>query len=126
MSYKDFLINNDGKLLNLIEEDAMVFKYFIYSFKYDHRYFKFFITIGIMLFLNSTLSIIFILIFQLQVLYIISQEKIEKKQLELKNEHDDYISFITESLNNFKLLKFSIKRLIGVTTSLAKSEIFMI
>ena len=78
MSYKDFLINNDGKLLNLIEEDAMVFKYFIYSFKYDHRYFNFFITIGIMLFLNSTLSIIFILIFQLQVLYIISQEKIEK------------------------------------------------
>ena len=78
MSYKDFLINNDGKLLNLIEEDAMVFKYFIYSFKYDHRYFNFFITIGIMLFLNSTLSIIFILIFPITSFIYYFTGKIEK------------------------------------------------
>ncbi|NSU96646.1 ABC transporter ATP-binding protein, partial [Enterococcus faecalis] len=31
MSYKDFLINNDGKLLNIIEEDAMVFSNILYT-----------------------------------------------------------------------------------------------
>ncbi|HAP4267780.1 TPA: ABC transporter ATP-binding protein, partial [Enterococcus faecalis] len=64
MSYKDFLINNDGKLLNLIEEDAMVFSNILSTLlSMIIDILSFFITIGIMLFLNSTLSIIFILIF---------------------------------------------------------------
>ncbi|MGC3150576.1 ABC transporter ATP-binding protein, partial [Enterococcus faecalis] len=60
-TYKDFLINNDGKLLNLIEEDAMVFSNILSTlFSMIIDILSFFITIGIMLFLNSTLSIIFI------------------------------------------------------------------
>lgn len=107
MSYKDFLINNDGKLLNLIEEDAMVFSNILSTLlSMIIDILSFFITIGIMLFLNSTLSIIFILIFPItSFIYYFTGKKLRKKQLELKNEHDDYISFITESLNNFKLLK---------------------
>lgn len=107
LSYKDFLINNDGKLLNLIEEDAMVFSNILSTLlSMIIDILSFFITIGIMLFLNPTLSVIFILIFPITgFIYYFTGKKLRKKQLELKNEHDEYISFITESLNNFKLLK---------------------
>lgn len=81
MFYKDFLINNDGKLLNFIEEDVMVFLNILFIFlSMIIDILSFFIIIGIMLFLNFILSIIFILIFLIiSFIYYFIGKKLRKK-----------------------------------------------
>lgn len=107
MPYKNFLENNNGKLLNIIEEDAMVFSNMLSTtINIVVDILGFLITFGVMLFINPLLSIIFVLILPpTSIIYYISGKKLRTRELELKNEHDEYISFITESFKNFKLLK---------------------
>lgn len=106
-SYCSFSKNDSGKLINIINQDSMIFSnIFNYMLEISIDALSFIITIAMLFYINFKLAIIVLITFPLSlVVYYISGKKLKKEEYKLKLGYDNYMSFLTESLKNFKLVK---------------------
>jgi len=106
-NYKKITSNNSGKLINIIDKDAMTFSNtlnIIIGLVTDIL--GFVVTFFIMLIISPFLSITVIIVFPiLMISYYYIGKLIKRQEYKLKTKYDNYMLFLTEALANFKVLK---------------------
>lgn len=106
-NYKKVSMNNSGKLINIIDKDAMTFSNTLnILIGVFTDILGFIVTLAIMFLINPILSLTVITVFPILLIsYYYIGKKIKKQEYQLKIKYDDYMLFLTESFSNFKILK---------------------
>ncbi|GAA0703158.1 ABC transporter ATP-binding protein [Paraclostridium ghonii] len=107
MPYSKFLKNDKGKLINNIEDDASVFSGLISdNLNILIQFINMIISFLFMIYISPLLTFIIILTFPITgILFMYSGKQIKTKEIEYRNNHDKFISFLYESLYGWKFLK---------------------
>lgn len=105
--FKKISQSNSGKLINIIDKDAMTFSNTINILVgLFSDILSFLSTLLIMLMISPFLTAIVLLIFPILMLsYYYIGKKIKTQEYKLKIKYDDYMLFLTETFTNFKILK---------------------
>lgn len=107
MPYSKFLKNDKGKLINNIEDDASVFSGLISdNLNILIQFINMIISFSFMIYISPLLTFIIILTFPITgILFMYSGKQIKNKEIEYRNNHDKFLSFLYESLYGWKFLK---------------------
>ncbi|WP_250675059.1 ABC transporter ATP-binding protein (plasmid) [Paraclostridium ghonii] len=107
MPYSKFLKNDKGKLINNIEDDASVFSGLISdNLNILIQFINMIISFIFMIYISPLLTFIIILTFPITgILFMYSGKQIKNKEIEYRNNHDKFLSFLYESLYGWKFLK---------------------
>ncbi|MDK2587349.1 ABC transporter ATP-binding protein [Romboutsia sedimentorum] len=105
--YSDFLKIDKGKLINNIEDDSTVFSNLLSNnISVVINTISMVISFFIMLYISPILTLILVLTLPITaIIYMISGNKIKLKEIEYRNNHDSFLSFLNETIYGWKFLK---------------------
>ncbi|GAA0106757.1 hypothetical protein UT300013_33820 [Paraclostridium sordellii] len=105
--YIKFLKIDKGKLINNIENDTAIFSGILSdNINTAIQAVNMIISFLFMLYISPILTITLLITFPITgIMYVYSGKKIKIKEIEYRNEHDQFISFLYESISGLKFLK---------------------
>ncbi len=107
MSYKEYTMIDNGKLINNIQDDAIIYSSLVREFINSFiQFINIIISIFMMFYISPILSVLIFISFPItSVIHIKTGIRLKKKEVEYKSLNDIYISFLNESFNGWKYLK---------------------